>query len=124
MNCTICMNEDISHDNMVWLKCTHNLCSQCYDNLIQNACPYCRTTIDDNKTNNTIQQPDTSNLLFSVAIPTGENSYINVKHIRKKHKKKKSQKKSRFVSNKNRESFQRRKKKFKKQRRPNFISCQ
>ena len=87
MNCSICMNEDISHENMVWLKCTHKLCSQCYDKLIQNTCPYCRTTIDNSKTNDSIQQPDTSNLLFSVAIPTGENSYINVKHIRKKHKK-------------------------------------
>ena len=116
------MNEDISHENMVWLKCTHKLCSQCYDKLIQNTCPYCRTTIDNSKTNDSIQQPDTSNLLFSVAIPTGENSYINVKHIRKKHKKK--SKKSSFVSNKNREYYQRRKKKFKKQRRPNFISCQ
>lgn len=122
MNCTICMNENILHDDMVWLKCTHNLCSQCYDKLIQNACPYCRTIIDDSKPDDTIQQQDLTNFLFSVAIPTGENSYINVKHIRKKkHKKKKKKRKDNFVSNKNRESFQRRKKKFKKQR--NFISC-
>jgi len=117
------MNENISHEKMVWLTCTHKLCSQCYDNLIQNSCPYCRTTIDNNKTTDTAQYPDTANILFSVAIPTGDNSYINIKQIKKKHKKKSHKKKSHFVSNKNRESFQRRKKKFKKERRCNAVYC-
>ena len=47
MDCRICMDDKITQNNILHLKCGHELCLSCYDKLIKNTCPYCREIIDD-----------------------------------------------------------------------------
>ena len=113
MNCSICITDKIPHENMVWLDCSHNLCSTCYDSLTANSCPYCRTLITA-KTKNLREQ----NMDSFINISTIDaHSYIG-KQKRKGVKKRSRKKKKRFTPNKDRDQFQRKKKKFKKPRFP------
>jgi len=50
--CEICMNEDISQDNMVKLKCAHELCKDCFKRIAQIKlnCPFCRNEIKEVET--------------------------------------------------------------------------
>lgn len=113
MNCSICITDNISHENMVWLDCYHNLCSICYDSLTSNKCPYCRTLITD-KTKNLREQ----NMDSFINISTIEvNSYIG-KTKKKGVLKTNKGKKKKFTPNRERDQHQRKKKKFKKARFP------
>jgi hypothetical protein len=44
--CGICM-ENKTLECINFLPCIHFLCSNCYDKLIKNECPYCRNKIED-----------------------------------------------------------------------------
>ena len=118
MNCTICITSEIPQEKMVWLECTHSLCSECYNNLRTNTCPYCRITIT-NKVNrsNEINRYSESSISFGYH---AVNSYTLKKDRNLTRKEKKSSRKSggsRFVRNRDRSPYQRKKKKFKKSRR-------
>lgn len=118
MNCTICITEKVSHDNMVWLECCHSLCMECYDNLTQNACPFCRAEIKGRKSAIDLDKEiNSKNTDFynNNHYNTSVNSYIIRQRNTEKHKKKRNRKKG-FTSNKNRGPYQRKKKKFKNAR--------
>lgn len=41
-NCGICLDDDITVNNMKTMLCGHMICSNCYDKLTVNTCPFCR----------------------------------------------------------------------------------
>ena len=58
MNCKICL-DNIDHDKIVIINCGHKICNNCFENLIQKKCPFCRYIINDN--NNDIYQNEINN---------------------------------------------------------------
>ena len=53
MDCTICLEGNLSTNDFVYLECGHKICKECFLKLIRNTCPYCREVIkykEDNVT--------------------------------------------------------------------------
>ena len=133
MDCSICMESKISDDNMVWLRCNHSLCSDCYSKLMQNSCPFCRTSIEEEKE----EKDQNQDMEYIIELNLNYNYYNNSSFIIQEFnykynnynikknfvkKKKKHRKNKGFLSNKNRYFYQRRKKKYKKARHCEYYS--
>lgn len=124
MECNICMEYIIDDNKIIKLICNHKLCSSCYDKLVRNLCPYCRTILDD-KIDGTYNieydineiELDNDIELYNI-IPISELVYneniYNTNHLQKFKKNIKYKKEINFISNKEKEPFERRKKKWKK----------
>lgn len=128
MDCGICL-EKIEKDNIEYLKCSHFLCKNCFDRLRQNSCPYCRTEFTKDKsnickevTNNYYQQVD--NILPNSYLQdiyrdnfTHDIIHYNRRQVKTKFlNRERSNSESSFVSNRDRVTPERRKKKWKKRR--------
>jgi hypothetical protein len=49
MDCTICYETYNDLDSIIWLSCSHSLCKNCYDKLLQLLCPFCRSPFTDER---------------------------------------------------------------------------
>ena len=45
MDCYICFEDKILHDDMVFFKCSHSICKMCLCGLKKRLCPFCRRKI-------------------------------------------------------------------------------
>lgn len=131
MDCRICM-EQIKSIEFCELECGHSMCSSCLNRLVRNQCPYCRQVINNkidgnynfdydlDDLNNYNENIEVDNILplselYYIEEIYDENSY-DIIHANKMWKKKKSNRKKNFLSNKDRDEFQRKKKKWKKRK--------
>ena len=133
MDCRICM-EQIKSIEFCELECGHSMCSSCLNRLVRNQCPYCRQVINNkidgnynfdydlDDLNNYNENIEVDNILplseiYYIEELYDENSYdiIHANKIWKKKKTNRNRKKN-FVSNKDRDEFQRKKKKWKKRK--------
>ena len=129
MDCGICMEsnkKDIEH-----LICGHYLCKCCFDRLVNNICPYCRTKFvkdkecdvkDQNFDNN---YTEIDNILPNTALSniydnniTYDIIHYNRRQVKSKYynKERYNSPKNSFVSNRDRTFPDRKKKKWKKMR--------
>ena len=130
MNCSICLENDKTKFKV--LDCCHKLCTDCYDKLVKNTCPFCRTIIsgkeekdygikssyDIEAANNNLDILANENINNSFI--TNTNVYTNNKSKSHKKKYKKKRNNKGFVPNSER-IYMRRKKKFKKQRNVEYV---
>ena len=128
MDCRICMEQIKSKESICELECGHSMCSDCYNRLVRNQCPYCRHVINDKEDGNYnfdynldhyYENIEVDNILPLNYIEDmyDENSY-NMIHANKIWKKKNNNRnrKKNFLSNKDRDEYQRKKKKWKKKK--------
>lgn len=144
MDCTICLDVKINKDNMEHLDCGHSLCIGCYKKLMRNMCPFCRHIIlnkDDRildlendyltqdainneyQIDNVLPQSELDNILEDDIYSTYYTHEIEEEQILRKLNKRKCKKDKKsfsFRSNKEREPWERKSKKNKKQRRLRF----
>ena len=146
MDCTICLDENIHQENITNLECGHTICINCYNKLVRNLCPFCRNIISckvdgsyninydnlitddfinniyesDNQIDNILPQSEINNYdddMYSTYYTFYTESYVMRRLNKRKCKKNKNKRNSNnFVSNKNRDEWQRKSKKFKKRR--------
>ena len=138
MDCRICMEQINSKKDICELECGHLMCSMCFDRLIRNSCPYCRHPIKNKEDGNYNIEYNIEDAIYDLddeiiieidnVLPMSELYYIedlfyedsyDIIHANKKRRKKKNntrRKKKHFTSNKDRDEFQRKKKKWKKQK--------
>ena len=45
MECGVCLEDEILKKDVVFFKCSHNICKGCYDQLLKRVCPFCRRKI-------------------------------------------------------------------------------
>ena len=137
MDCRICMEQITSKKDIIELDCGHLMCSMCFDRLIRNSCPYCRHPIKNKEDGNYNIDYNIEEMIYDlddeiiveidIVLPMSELYYIedlfyedsyDIIHANRKKKKKKNntirRRKKHFTSNKDRDEFQRRKKKWKK----------
>ncbi len=138
MDCRICTEAIKVKSDIIELECGHMMCNNCFDRLIKSSCPYCRKPIankvdgdynieyefdeiiydfDDNyitEIDNILPMSE----LYYIEDLFYEDSYdiIHANRTRKNKKNNSRNRKKNFTSNKNRESFERKKKKWKKSR--------
>lgn len=72
--CSICLNENISINNLCLTNCNHNFCKDCLDNWLNNnkkTCPLCISEINNYKYKN-----DNYNIIYHNS-NTNSNSNLN-----------------------------------------------
>jgi hypothetical protein len=47
--CEICFKENVNDSSIVFLECAHSLCKSCYNRLLKDECPFCRSVINREK---------------------------------------------------------------------------
>ena len=137
MDCRICMEQITSKKDIIELECGHLMCSMCFDRLIRNSCPYCRCPIKNKEDGNYNIEYDIEEMIYDLedeiiveidnVLPMSELYYIedlfyedsyDIIHANRKKKKKKNntirRKKKHFTANKDRDEYQRKKKKWKR----------
>ena len=45
MECGVCLEDEIVKKDVVFFKCSHNICKECYGQLLKRLCPFCRRKI-------------------------------------------------------------------------------
>jgi len=132
------MEQITSKKDICELECGHLMCTMCFDHIIRNACPYCRHPIKNKEDGNYNIEYNIEDAIYDLddeiiieidnVLPMSELYYIedlfyedsyDIIHANKKRRKKKNntrRKKKHFTSNKDRDEFQRKKKKWKKQK--------
>lgn len=129
------MEENIKHEDIKNLHCGHELCNNCYDRLIRNVCPYCRQIITDKTDGNyDLEELDdeiideyqyNDNTVIDNVLPMSELYYIedsfsfmhiNNRRLSYNNKNKIRRRKKGFTSNKEKNPWDRKKKKWKKMR--------
>jgi len=45
MECGICLEDKILKKDIVFFRCSHNICKECCDKLLKRLCPFCRRKI-------------------------------------------------------------------------------
>jgi len=130
------MEQINSKKDICELECGHLMCSMCFNRLIRNSCPYCRHPIKNKEDGNYNIEYNIEDAIYDLddeiiieidnVLPMSELYYIedlfyedsyDIIHANKRRKKKKNntrRKKKHFTANKDRDEYQRRKKKWKK----------
>jgi len=45
MDCGVCLEDEVLKKDVVFFRCSHNICKKCYDMLQKRICPFCRRKI-------------------------------------------------------------------------------
>lgn len=45
MECGVCLEDEILQKNIIFFRCSHNICKECYVKLLKRICPFCRKKI-------------------------------------------------------------------------------
>lgn len=45
MDCAICLEDNLLEKNMHYMECLHYVCSNCFEKLLTDTCPFCREKI-------------------------------------------------------------------------------
>ena len=45
MDCGVCLEDEVLKKDVVFFRCSHNICKKCYDMLQKRVCPFCRRKI-------------------------------------------------------------------------------
>ena len=141
MDCTICLDVKKKISEMEHLECGHSLCIGCFKKLVRNTCPFCRHVISDKQDeychlendnltldainneyqiDNFLPQSELDNIIENDIHSTYYTYEIEEQQLLQKLNKricKKEKKTFNFRSNKERECWERKTKKNKKQRR-------
>lgn len=119
MDCNICM-EKKNMDDMEVLNCTHILCTDCLEKILKPECPYCRLPFDNVIKNITDENTvESYNIEIDNIYPLSTLNTLNenIIHSNRRYISKSTNRRSRrkgFTSNKDREPYERKKKKWKK----------
>ena len=58
MECGVCLEEEILKKDLVFFKCSHNICKECYEKLLKRLCPFCRRKIRISSEKQPQEQPE------------------------------------------------------------------
>jgi hypothetical protein len=45
MDCGVCLEDKILQKDIIFFRCSHNICKECYVKLMKRLCPFCRKKI-------------------------------------------------------------------------------
>tara|TARA_Y100000991_G_C21868026_1_gene303828 strand:- start:256 stop:606 length:351 start_codon:yes stop_codon:yes gene_type:complete len=112
--------ENKNMDDMEVLNCTHILCTDCLEKILKPECPYCRLPFDNVIKNITDENTvESYNIEIDNIYPLSTLNTLNenIIHSNRRYISKSTNRRSRrkgFTSNKDREPYERKKKKWKK----------